>query len=465
MSSWKTALVCAVAVAAVTGAASTSAAADDDVSVATLSAHTSLAAHDGWLAWSERSNNSARLMLRAPDGTISPAKIKPERSGFDVSLGTGRSGRLVALYTRCTKKGGCDIYSYDVKSQRERELTEVSSPRWDEALPVQDGDRVAFVRRFSTRVGNVYDETMDRPTPKRRGSGEQSSCDLTYVRELGSTRPSRRLNRGLCAHINGMSIRGTNLVYTGTELMSSSLRTVSTKPGGRVRVLASNGWGEGGAAYLSDPTLVGNKVYLMRYSQRWGVTTAFLRVDLSTKSAAERRVRVNATGSFARDSTSGVSWFVQARPADSEQDSTGGPPCDAEAPCRLVRAGADPFTSATRTLLPDISMAEEFRAENGNVLVSGRVSSRRLSGDKVVATIPVPGLTVQVVATPPKGIATGCKQGSAEYVTDAAGRWSFALSGLLPAALYCTYNITAPAMDLGLPPVYVFGEAKKQPAH
>lgn len=98
---------------------------------------------------------------------------------FDVEMGPGEDGGLVAVYSRCavepdvervrkefgsrvfsnpypayTAGRGCDIYRYDFETRRESLVEGASTRGASEMLPSIWGDRVAFVRVYERRDGD-----------------------------------------------------------------------------------------------------------------------------------------------------------------------------------------------------------------------------------------------------------------------------------------------------------------------
>lgn len=62
----------------------------------------SVSAYGGWAAWSrlDATTNRYALVLRSPQGTISPAPVAESGSPLDVELGPSGSG-VAAVYSRC----------------------------------------------------------------------------------------------------------------------------------------------------------------------------------------------------------------------------------------------------------------------------------------------------------------------------------------------------------------------------
>ena len=70
--------------------------------VARLDRPSPIAAHAGWLAWSARgADGRFALTLRDPGGAMSRPPVARRATAFDVDLGPGPGGGLVATYSRC----------------------------------------------------------------------------------------------------------------------------------------------------------------------------------------------------------------------------------------------------------------------------------------------------------------------------------------------------------------------------
>src|SRR3954470_22035258 len=90
-----------------------------DEPVGTIARSVPLAGYGGWTAWSRPDGKGYRLVLRAPDGTARDAPVARERRPFDVQLGPDAKGRVVAVYSRCTKRD-CDVYLLSPATGKER---------------------------------------------------------------------------------------------------------------------------------------------------------------------------------------------------------------------------------------------------------------------------------------------------------------------------------------------------------
>jgi hypothetical protein len=410
------------------------AAASADAVVAELTRVTPIAAYGGVVAWSGYDAASGRYRLVVGRGDqAAPAPIAGSRRAFDVSLGPDARGRVVALYTRCrTANHGCDVYRYDVQARRERKVLGVSSPTKDEAWPVQWRGRLAFVRRARAYVLDGY---SPRPDPQgKRGGGTLVECDVPYVKTLSARAPSRRLDRGFCAPTTGMSIRDDRIVQVtdldvggaGSETQVRVLRS----DGGVVRVLARSPGGEGGYSPFSSPSQSASAVWLTRTGLREGVPTGFLRIDLASGRLTVINSNAPLAGRVARDER-GTFWYVQG--PEPGWDYHGEPPfCTSEIqPCRLLRASASPFSSATRALLPRLRFSvgewqDITGPSNEPIVLSGDLTRAFVRNSTVLHREPLGAVSLELLrSNDPEGplAATGLTT-----TTDQAGRWSFSLS-------------------------------------
>lgn len=406
---------CLLLLAGITALTAAAPAQADDL-VAELPRDTPVGAYGGAVAWSAYDAGSARfrlMVIPARGEAPAAAPVAPAQRAFDVGVGPDARNRPVALYTRCTRSGGtrgCDVYRYDFALRRERRLG-LSSPREDEAWPVQWGARVAFVRRH--RMG---------------GRGEVDDCDVPFVTVVSSTRPARRLDRGSCGTTTGMSIRRDRIVQVtfGTPpdatRFDSQVRRLSAR-GGRMTLLARQGSGEESNVF-SSPSQSADSVWVTRT----GVNPRPMFVRIDARSGARREVRAltRLTGPLARDER-GTFHYV-------EGGSFGGGACQELdlAPCRLARTRVSPFSRRQRALLPTLTLG----APDGPVafgdpyVLSGRLSRKVVSAGRVVRTDPLPGVPLEllrVVQTivPGMFVSERTEPTGILVTTDAAGRWSY----------------------------------------
>ena len=127
-----------------------------------------LAAGGGWRAWAAPTKSGRwQLTTRAPDGTISAAKVKSFGAAPDPSIGSTGFGvaekRVVAVYSRCrgtSSTDGCDVYQYDLAAGTERKLTRISTSASETSPSIASGV-LGFVRRGGSKPG-TYTATSSR---------------------------------------------------------------------------------------------------------------------------------------------------------------------------------------------------------------------------------------------------------------------------------------------------------------
>lgn len=119
------------------------AAAQEPVELAKPGIETVVGAAAGWTAWSEAEGRRARLVLRAPDGTLSRPPIATSARIFGLDLGAGAGGRPMAAFVRCAT---CPISLLDLQTGVEERLAADVDARRTLA-PSVAGGRVAYVAR------------------------------------------------------------------------------------------------------------------------------------------------------------------------------------------------------------------------------------------------------------------------------------------------------------------------------
>ncbi len=395
----------------------------DDVVADDIARDTPISARDGVVAWShfDAAAQRYRLVLRR-GGRHMQAKIAGSRKPFDVSLGTDRRGRTVALYTRCRRAGerGCDVYRYDLATRTEERIDAVSAPDEDEAWPAQSGDVLAFVRR--RRSG---------------GRGLVRDCDVPFARRLSSPAPSRRLDRGACARTTALSLRGSRIVQVtvgsppAQTYYISRVRRLSAR-GGHGRVLARSASRSG---LFGSPSQSAKAVWLSR--RGFGVASAFVRIDLATDKLSEVPTHATVTGAVARDER-GAWWYVTAS-RFVERDCSGPAPT----PCRLIRASPDPFSGVERRLAPtmriSLSVGPGPVVFGVPVTVSGELARPVVRRGAFVRAEPVANATVRLLRgrlpVTPRREAYTYTSTSLTAATGTDGRWSIALP-VPPAQLF-----------------------------
>jgi hypothetical protein len=386
-----------------------------DELVAELSRETPVAAYGGALAWSayDAASDRFRLVVAAPGAAAAVAPVAASRRAFDASLGPGPGNHPVALYTRCRRaETRCDIYRYDVLGRRETRLR-FSSARADEALPVQWGARVAFVRRHGMRP--------------------RSACDALLVKTLTSTRPARRLDRGSCGRTTGLSLRGDRIVQVtygragNARRFESQVRVLAAR-GGAERIVARNDSRDGSSAFAS-PNQSADAIWLTRTGDE--PEPMFVVIDLRTgrPQLAEVPAHASLTGSLARDEH-GTTWYVEGAFREGSCEFV-------PIPCRLVRASASPFSDAERALLPRLTISAPSDQLPSPIygdpfVVSGQLTRPIVSGDRIVRSEPIAGVPVELLRRiddfahhmlRERFVPTGLFA-----TTDGDGRWSYTLT-------------------------------------
>lgn len=429
-----------------------------DEIVADLPRDTPISAYGGLVAWSAYDEATARyrLVLRRGD-TNSPQPIAGSRQAFDVSLGPDRRGRVVALYTRCRTPASrrkpatrCDIYRYDVRSQREQKLRSVSSPMFDEAHPAQWRDRLTFVRHARTYVKDGYDHTPDPHSKSKQRV--LLDCDIPYVKTLSSRRASRRLDRGQCGVTTAMTIRGARIVQVSDENQGGAGSEAQVRllrySGGRARLLAREGGGEGGYSPYASPSQSASAVFLTRTGNRQPMN--FVRINLRSGRKSEVDPRLPLGGRVARDER-GTFWYVQAPEPHDDFGNSPPPFCTRTfptrsspllQPCRLVRASTDPFSRGQRVLPARLTrFGPQDLLIDGHfgdpLAISGELTRAVVARETVVGREPLAGVTLDLLRNSDiGGDGTTWQATGTTTTTDAAGRWSFAFPASPPQGYY-----------------------------
>jgi hypothetical protein len=374
--------------AACIAAASAAPALADDVIADNLTRDTPISARAGVVAYSELDQATQLYHLVLQSATARrQAPIPGSAKPFDVSLGSDRRGRPVALYSRCktASETGCDVYRYDLTSATEQKVKAVSGPTQDEAWPAQDGSLLTFVRRRSDGA------------PK---NAEIRDCDLIFVKNLASTAPSRRLDRGSCARTTGLSIRGSRIVQVTfgsppRTRFASQVRLLSAH-GGAVKVLAQQTSGEESDDFAS-PSQSQSSVFLTRVGVHVRGGGNFVRLDIASRKLHEVPAHVGLTGALARDGH-GSFWYVET-PEPTDQSCVDA----ASAPCRLTRASSSPFGSAERTLTPVMTISAPSDSAVAPTIfgdpfaLSGRLTRTVVRAGAVLRSDPLANVTVRLL--------------------------------------------------------------------
>lgn len=238
--------------------------------LATPSVPSKVATYAGVVAYSELDPATGRYRLMFDtnaNGRAEPVPVAQRGVPFDVDLGPGDRGEVVAVYSRCrrepdmdrrsggpapvwTTARGCDLYRYDFRQAREQLLTGASTTQATEVLPSIWRDQLAFVRVYEQRPG-------------RRGT-----YPYIYVRALRPSATSRRQPGGArgSAGIPGpmaLDLAGSRLAFSwvyereGGGVSELRLDTVDRSH----RKLAGKGWSDSLLRYLTPHVADGRVFY------------------------------------------------------------------------------------------------------------------------------------------------------------------------------------------------------------
>lgn len=182
----------------------------------TQSVPTAIVGADGIFVWSRLNPRDGDYRLVMTKGAETTRLRVPAReSPFDVQLGRGRDGRLVAVYSRCARDRGdwsnpfktarqCRLWAYDFRSGDERPLNVVTPKKVTSMfLPAIAGRRIAYAARRTDGEIALYMGKLGA-TPARR---------LALPRPGGDD-PHRGLASRDYAGPTRLSLRGRRLAYT-----------------------------------------------------------------------------------------------------------------------------------------------------------------------------------------------------------------------------------------------------------
>ena len=393
-----------------------------DEPVAPIDADMPIAAHGGWVAWSEPSGARYRLVLRTPQGERVVPRIASSPRPFDVSLGPDERRNVVAVYQRCAG-GGCDIRRYSTASGRDVLLREASSPNFDESTPAIWGRTVAFTR-------------------------EIEDCDIPYVKTLGSRAPSRRLlGRSRCVGTPAghLAIRADKVVtssvdYTDAEetnVAQSQIRVFSTRGGASEVVLRANFAEE--THLFGQVALDANQITTVRYGIQ--PQHAFVRVRYAGGTAANVPARTNLTGAFAK-SGAGTGFYVEGQGFEIE-------PCSGAIPCRLIAQPHSPFGRQVRALAPRLTVEyvtdREGSPRQGRPLpFRGRLTRQVVQDGRIIRTDPVAGVAVRLLR---RDSEDDYEETTYRGATDADGRYEIVVPPPIPREPWFTAVASTPGAE------------------
>lgn len=394
-----------------------------DQAIAEIGRESPIAAYAGWQAWStfDEASGHYTLTLRDPGGAVKSAPLAPSTTPWDVSLGPDAAGNVVAVYRSCGASG-CDVRRLNVATGRDQALRSVSSPRYDEATPAIWRSTVVFTRHIGR-------------------------CDVPYVKDLSSSKPSRRLLKSKClaTPAGHAAIRASRIVISSVDLShadsngagrkASELRLyLSTAPGSHV--IDQQTFGEESNLF-GQVALDGRFAYTLHYGVH--PAAAFVRVPLAGGAPQELRTFREVTGAFAKPAAND-SIYVERQGGEEAG-------CDGftDVPCRVVYAPSSPW-AGERTLTPEAQVAYTGQPHLGQPLTFvGGVFQQTVSGNSVVRTTALARITVELyrrVGTNPERFEPTGLRG----VTNAAGHFDIVLPAVSGNPWY-----TAVAATPGIP--------------
>jgi hypothetical protein len=215
------------------------------------SAH--LAFGGGWLAWSQPDGGRHRLVLRAPDGTVSTPAIGSFAAPVDAAIGsTGHAvatKRLVAVYER-----DGDVLQLDLVSGDERPVPGASTRSYREHHPSIQAGGIAFVRAGGRHDGVVFRSSRGRAVRVSRAQATATATNgsrvafttarAVHVRRIsGEGRPMQfdverprdlQLTRYQAAWRTGAGLFATGRFGGSGEAGTTTVREATTTPEGLV---------------------------------------------------------------------------------------------------------------------------------------------------------------------------------------------------------------------------------------
>ena len=363
----------AVALAALLAAAPARA----DETIATVAAPGPISSYGGVTAWSalDPATGRFRLTVAGPSG-VRTLPIRGRAVPFDVDLGRGARGGVVAAYSRCRREPrrqtlgnaliahpgwstatGCRLWSYSFATGRETRIAHTAVRGASEFLPTVWEGRVAFARRYPARAGlrgeraylYVRDGSRTRALPPGTRSAYRvcigGNCHRQrLVVEPGPTALDLRGHRLALAWDSGSRTGPTSSIYVETI----GRRTVERR---RLEAVES---GDIQGLELVSPAIDGSSVF-------WGS----LRFGDETRSELRRRAlpsgplavaTIPPDGAYLRPvlafavDAGRVTYLVSGAPSAAE------PGCTPETPCV-----ADPGCTAGRPCEIRVAQGLEFR--------------------------------------------------------------------------------------------------------
>lgn len=370
-------------------------AAHADAPVGAVQHDTPVVADSGFAAWR---GDDGRLVVAGPSGAPRATSLRPPSSApFDVGAvrGGGKHRAQVAWAESCsTHTHRCAVRSATVTP------ASVGAARVVAQIPYHGGGSPALAVYGSRTAATV----------------RSGSCDVPYY-------GGRRLDRGHCARVGQLDVGDgfVAVLASPTATPRATEARVVRTTGGPSRTLERESQGEE-SNFIGSVSIDRGALYTARGGLRQADVLQRFSFGGTQHSAA--RSFVTLQGAFARDA--GRTYYLQSTGFEDAGD------CDC-----LVVAGQDPFTSAQRSLVPDVALtvAPQPVYADGAPQAEVRVTRRSVSRTAVLGRAPVAGEPVELLAavpTEPRAPAPSPQPTGATATTGADGVARIAIPG--PAA-------------------------------
>lgn len=195
-------------------------AASADAMLAPATGGQNLAAGGGWFAWSApAADGGHKLVLRAPDGTVSEPAVP--RFGAPVDPAIGANGlfaekKLLVVYSRCegaSATAGCDVWALDTTDGTESKVKRLASGTYSETAPSLSGGSYTFVRRGGgSRKGVHY--------LSRKGALRRVSPTLATETQFNGSRVAYVFRSAKGAGVIVRRASGDGAVFTAASRLS-----------------------------------------------------------------------------------------------------------------------------------------------------------------------------------------------------------------------------------------------------
>ena len=267
---------------------------------------TTVAAYDGWSAWSraDTATGDYALIARTPSGVIAALDVAESAAPFDVELGPSH-GRVAAVYSRCADPAdgtGCAIayVPLGVSGARERMLAVPGGGSLHE--PAIFNDTLAFLRRDPS--GGTENDGIAGAHPDTLmewAIGSAGVQTLAFPRRLGQP-----------GVIGGLTLQGREVAYTTSGPTATRPVTVQAlwtqRPGATPSLIDAQTSGQGNictTTFLS-PTFAGaGTLYAFLRGCQQGLGDRWTRYGLGAHPTAAR-----AQVSFGNDDNADVTAVV-----------------------------------------------------------------------------------------------------------------------------------------------------------